>query len=397
MLKDRIKKLNLDRGLVFASKVGDFVENSIGNRIQNKYEVPELEGEPEIKQWYKITLANGMSGDGSEYHVYISKGGSRSLCVIISGGGVAWNEFTAARPVTGGKMAAGQPNFYWNNLRPFTQIMNINTGITDIKNDTNPFADWSFLVVTYATGDFHVGNNDFPYTSEEGEAEILHFHGHRNFEEAMRTAKRLFPEPDRILVAGNSTGAFAVPALAPEIADKYYPGCEDITLFSDSGLLLYDGWQKTARDIWKTDERIWRAIHTENITVDWYEALYGRYGDRFRYLYASSTRDYLLSAYYNDIVNKEYRTDRDVQLDFFEQLSDMVGQLKLITDSFRFYLFDWIMLPAAVGKGGTVHTALKELTFLNMKQDGRRMPDWLMDQINGNSYDVGTDLLNQLV
>jgi len=99
----------------------------------------------------------------------------------------------------------------------------------------------------------------------------------------------------------------------------------------------------------------------------------------------------------NDIVNKEYRTDRDVQLDFFEQLSDMVGQLKLITDSFRFYLFDWIMLPAAVGKGGTVHTALKELTFLNMKQDGRRMPDWLMDQINGNSYDVGTDLLNQLV
>ncbi len=393
MLKDRIKKLNLERGLVFASKVGDLVENSIGNRIQNKYEAPELDGEPEIKQWYKVPLEKGMSGDGSEYHVYISKGESRSLCVILSGGGVAWNEFTAARPVTGGKMAAGQPNFYWNNLRPFTQIMNINTGITDIKNDTNPFSDWSFLVVTYATGDFHVGDNDFPYTSEDGKEAILHFHGHRNFQEAMNTAKSLFPEPDRILVAGNSAGAFAVPALAPEIADEWYPGCEDITLLSDSGLLLYDCWQRTARDIWKADRRIWQAIHTDNITVDWYEDLYKKYGDRFRYLYASSTRDYLLSAYYNDIVNKEYRTDKDVQLDFFEQLSDMVGQLRIITDSFRFYIFDWTMFPVAVGKGGTVHTALKELTFLNMKQDGKRMPDWLMDQINGNYYDIGLELL----
>ena len=56
---------------------------------------------------------------------------SDNLCVFLSGGGVAWNEYTAARPVTGGKVAAGLPNYYWNNLRPFTQIMNINIGIMD--------------------------------------------------------------------------------------------------------------------------------------------------------------------------------------------------------------------------------------------------------------------------
>ena len=45
--------------------------------------------------------------------------------------------------------------------------MNINVGITDIASDKNPFKDWSFVVITYATGDFHIGNNDYPYKLSE--------------------------------------------------------------------------------------------------------------------------------------------------------------------------------------------------------------------------------------
>ena len=44
---------------------------------------------------------------------------------------MAWNAYSASRPVTGGRIAAGVPNFYWNNLRPFTQVMNIHFGITE--------------------------------------------------------------------------------------------------------------------------------------------------------------------------------------------------------------------------------------------------------------------------
>ena len=56
-----------------------------------------------------------------------------------------------------GTVAAGAPNYYWNNLRPFTQFMNINIGITETDTARNPFDDWNFVVITYATGDFHVG------------------------------------------------------------------------------------------------------------------------------------------------------------------------------------------------------------------------------------------------
>ena len=379
-----------------AERVGDFVERSIENHIQNKgLEPPVLGEDMEDGVWYKAPLEDCVSGDGSEYYTYVSKGESNDLCIILSGGGVAWNEYTAARPVTGAKVAAGLPNFYWNNLRPFTQIMNINIGITDIKNQSNPFGDWSFVVVTYATGDFHVGDNVFPYTAEDGSEDVLHFNGYRNFRETMNLAKRLFPDPDRILVAGNSAGAFAVPALAGEIYEDYYRDCKDITLFSDSGLLLFSDWRKTAEEVWHAKQSICEPIHTDNLTIDWYEALYRKYGDTFRYLYGSSTRDYLLSAYYNDIVKKVYKTDKEAQQIFYEQLKVMVRQLMDINDRFRFYIFDWPMLPAAVGKGGTVHTALKEITFLNVKQDGKTMAGWLIDQINGDPYSIGMGLLEK--
>ncbi|MBQ3796457.1 MAG: pectin acetylesterase [Butyrivibrio sp.] len=392
-LKDRITQNNIKRGIVFASKVGDFVENRIGRAIEERgFEADLLPKEPEDMKWYRVPIEKGMSGDGSEYHIYVKKADPKKLCVFFSGGGVAYNEYTAARPVTGGKVAAGLPNYYWNNLRPFTQIMNINVGITEIV-DKNPFKDWSFVVVTYATGDFHVGNNDYPYVGEDGENRVLHFHGYVNFHESMKVAKALFPNPGTLLIAGNSAGAFAVPALAGEIVDDYYPKARNITLFSDSGQLLYKHWRKTAKNIWMTKESIWKPIKSENITLDWYKDLYSKYGDRFRYLYSSSIYDFLLSAYYNDIIRKKYKTDQEVQMDYYRQLVEMVGELKALTPDFGMFLNEW-RIPL-ITMGGTVHTSVREMHFLHFTQDGITMAKWLSDACEGKVYDVGMELLKR--
>ncbi|MCR4903114.1 MAG: pectin acetylesterase [Butyrivibrio sp.] len=385
-------KLNIKNGIVFASKAGDFIENSIGKTIDNTHlKAPELEGEPDLMTWYRLSLPECLSGDGSEYYIYVKKADPSKLCIFLSGGGVAWNEYTAARPVTGAKVAAGEPNYYWNNLRPFTQVMNINVGITDNLNPLNPFRDWSFVVITYATGDFHVGNNDFSYKAEDGSQQVLHFHGHLNFNKSMEAAVKLFPNPSKMLIAGNSAGAFAVPAVAGEIADDYYSKCRDITLLSDSGQLLYKNWRKTARTIWKSDEKIWKCINSDNITVDWYRALCENHGDRFRFLYSSSIRDYLLSAYYNDIINRKYKTDSKVQDLFYEQLHVMLDQLREINPEFKFFLNDW-KLPL-VTMGGTVHTSVREFYFATKHVAGISMAKWLSDAVNGKEYDVGMHLL----
>lgn len=393
-IKNRLNKSNFKRGIVFASKVGDFVEDRIGKAIEeSSFKAENLPENPEKMKWYKVPIEKGMSGDGSEYHIYVKLADSDKLCIFLSGGGVAYNEYMAARPVTGGKVAAGLPNYYWNNLRPFTQIMNINVGITDIFTDKNPFKDWSFVVITYATGDFHVGNNDYPYTDEAGNENVLHFHGYVNFLESMKVAKSLFPNPKTMLIAGNSAGAFAVPALAGEIADNYYPKTRNITLFSDSGQLLYKHWKRTAKTIWQTRDDVWKSIHGENITLDWYKSLYEKYGNRFRYLYSSSIYDYLLSAYQNDIINKKYKTDQDVQEEYYQQLKVMVKELKSLNPEFGMFINEW-KIPL-ITMGGTVHTSVREPHFLFFTQDGITMAKWLCDACEGKVYDVGMELLKK--
>ncbi|MBO5998360.1 MAG: pectin acetylesterase [Lachnospiraceae bacterium] len=340
--------------------------------------------------WYRVNIPDGISGDGSEYHIYVKRAPSKDLCIFLSGGGIAWNEYTAARPVTTPKMLIRLPNYYWSNLRPVTQIMNINIGITQTGSVRNPFNDWNFIVIPYSTGDLHLGNNDFVYHTDNGEENILHFHGYSNFRSAMDAGASFFPEAKRILIAGNSAGAFAVPALAGDIADLYYPDCSDITLFSDSGQLLYKKWKKTLRDVWKTDKRFWSAVHSENITLDFYRALFKKYGNRFRCLYSSSTRDYLLSTYYNDVTNKIYKTDRDVQDAFFAGLQKMIKELKELSEDFGIYIDPW-KFPFT--QGGTVHTAVRELYFAFKTVDGITMARWLADAVSGDVYDVGMKLL----
>ncbi len=384
--KRKLRKQMLEQHL------GDFLENSISKRIVEKdLLAPVLPEKPEKKVWYRVPIPMGKSGDGSEYYIYVKIADPKKLIIFFSGGGVAWDEYTAARPISGGKVAADLPNYYWNNLRPFTQIMNIDMGIMNMKDTENPFKDFSIIDITYATGDFHVGNNEFPYQGEDGEKHVLHFHGYMNFMESMCIAKNMFPSPKKLLIAGNSAGAFAVPALTDEILSMWYPDVKDVTLLSDSALLLYKKWNYTAREVWNAPEPICKVIDSDNITLCWYRNLYKKYGEKLKYLYSSSTRDYLLSAYYSDVTYKKYQTDSDVQDAFYKQLQEMVKELKEITPNFYMYINNW-QIPI-ITKKGTVHTAVREPYFTRFTQDDVTMARWLYDAVNGNLYDIGMDLL----
>lgn len=372
-------------------EIGDFLD-TLSDGIVGRFEAPVPDGEPQNNIWYRIMIPEGKTADGSEYHIYIKKASSNNLCIFLSGGGVAWNEYMADRPISGGAVISGLPNYYWNNLRPLTRIMNINNGITEIGNSFNPFDDWNFIIITYATGDFHVGGNDFKYISESGEEKIIHFNGLKNFEAGMNRGKEFFDNPDKLLIAGDSAGAFAVPALTPRILENYYPDCLDITLLSDSAQLLYSDWKKTAKDIWGAPNDIYSALSGENITLDWYKRLYAEYGGRLTYLYASSTRDYLLSAYYNDVINHKYKSEPLIQDEFHKKMREMLGQLKDITSRFGLFIYRW---PALQMPSGTVHTCVRHKRFYLKNLSGISMADWLMNAVNGTVYDVGMDFIEK--
>ncbi len=62
------------------SKAGGAVENIIGKHIETAAEAPLYDGAPVAKVWYRLPLSGAMSGDGSEYHIYIKKGFTSRLC-----------------------------------------------------------------------------------------------------------------------------------------------------------------------------------------------------------------------------------------------------------------------------------------------------------------------------
>ncbi len=385
--------------------LGDRAERMIGNVIEGtRLEAPELKVRPgldsgfekpemEPRTWYRVPVEGGKTADGSKYHIYVRRGTSDHLCVFLSGGGIAWNQYTAAHPVTGGRVLAWQPNYYWSNLRPFTQIYNIGVGITDNNARRNPFESWNFVVITYATGDLHLGQNTFRYKDEQGEEQTLFFHGYENFMMSMRIGKTLFPEADKLLIAGESAGAFAVPALAEQIHQEFYPSCHDVTLFSDSALLLNKEWKKTAAEVWKIREGILKDIHGPNLTLDWYRAVYARRGSQYRYLYACSVRDYLLSAFYNDVCNKKYDTDEKMQSIFNRQLLHMVRDLKKITPDFGIYIYDW--RRPVLYRGGTIHTMVRQPEFYLRRFGIPSMAKWLSNAVDGNVTSVGLSLFRK--
>ena len=371
----------------FFEHTGDFIEYAVENHMEKTgQETPLLDENPEPGKWYRIPLESGLSGDGSEYHIYLKKGTLPFLCLFLSGGGMAWNAYSASRPVTGGRIAAGVPNFYWNNLRPFTQVMNIHFGITEAGNPRNPFSQWNFIVITYATGDFHLGNGSLRYSSEDGQTKTLHFHGYRNFCAAMEKAGSFFPHPERLLIAGDSAGAFAVPALASEIMETYYPECKDVTLFSDSALLERSDWVSIVKDVWEAKEQIWKPLHTENPTADWYEHLLARKPEGIRLLYASSTHDYLLSMFQNEFLSGQFATDAEIQEAYAQRLSVMLSRLSDIGVPFGYFLYDW-KNPLFM-HGGTVHTAVRYPYYYFRRKGSVSMAEWLHDGVCGNIYNV---------
>ncbi len=395
-MSDLLKKASHIAGTISekaAVSAGNFVEHSLGNRIEKGgAEAPVMPEEPEKYIWYRIPIDDGMAGDGSGYHIYVRYGADMDrLCIFFSGGGVAWNEKMAKKPVTGGRVAAWKPNYYWNNLRPFTQIMNINVGITDTR-EQNPFYDWNMAVITYATGDFHLGSNVFLYSDDDGIRRTLHFVGHDNFRLAMERISHYFKDPQKLLLAGDSAGAFATPALAPEVIEDYYPNAKDVTLFSDSALLLRAGWKETIREMWGAPSAIYNSVHSSNITADWYEDMTKRYGDRCRYLYASSIHDYLLSAFINEEESGEYYTDEATQKKYADSLKIMCERMASYDEPVRFFIYDYRM-PVIFGRGGTIHTAVRSPHFYLKNREGLSMSQWLFDAVEGRCYDVGLDLL----
>jgi pectinacetylesterase len=165
--------------------------------------------------------------DGTPFAVYTQVRDPSRVAIYFTGGGACWT----GMPSCAARVSATPPDA--------TGIFNDSYTTESGEEIDNPLADWSMVVVGNCDGSFFGGDNDVvdPDFAWGG---VRHHRGVRNATAALDLAHDLFPNPDRVLLAGTSAGAYGVLGVVPLIARFEWLNTTRLYLFADSGAGIYN-------------------------------------------------------------------------------------------------------------------------------------------------------------
>ena len=332
---------------------------------------PKLSGEPELGIWYEIPVESAKSSDGSEWHGIFRKGTENKVVVYFFGGGVSITPETSE----GGK------EFYATNM---TAQDFVAQGGIGSNAEGNPFKDWSFIVIPYATGDFHAGTGIY-----EGKKTVYHT-GYSNYSAYIEQIKPYVGKPDTLLVTGFSAGGFATSLLADDVIDRF-PSAENVTVCVDSSLMLYNGWHDTAVNLWKAPTQISDRLTTNNLVLDSLTALHKKRGDSVKILFDCSYRDDTLMQYQSYIDSGKMDKTKELGDHFQRDLKEMVNGLQTNIPDVGIYV--WSNGEDA-DTHNTQHTIISANVFDKLGHD-RSVGEWIYDAVNGDVKTYGLELLDK--
>lgn len=203
-------------------------------------------------------------------------------------------------------------------------------------------------------------------------------------------AKKYVGEPDTLLVTGFSAGGFATSLLADDVID-HFPSATNTTVAVDSSLLLYDDWQNTVENLWKSPKEISDRLTGDNIVLDSLVALKNKRGKDVKILFDCSVRDETLLKYQSYIREGEMidnKTNGDI---FQKDLKQMVEDLQENIDDIGVYIWD---LGRNEETQNTQHTILSSSLFEKLESN-KSISDWLIDAVNGEVKSYGLNLLDK--
>ena len=336
---------------------------------------PELNGEPEVGVWYRITPENAKSSDGSEWHGIFRKGSENKVVVYFFGGGVS---------ITG-ETSEGGTDFFATTMTG--QDFVAQGGIGSMA-DENPFRDWTFIVIPYASGDFHTGTGEYHYT-QNGKDKVVYHNGYNNYSAFIEEIKEYVGEPDTLLVTGFSAGGFATSLLADDVIDRF-PTAQNITVCVDSSLLLYDGWHDTAVNLWRSPKEISDRLTTNNIVLDSLTALYKKRGGSVKILFDCSYRDDTLQQYQAYIDSGKMDKTKELGDQFQQNLKDMVKGLQENIPGIGIYIWSYNQDEATQN---TQHTIISSNVFDKLGNE-RSVCEWIYGAVMGDVQTIGLELLD---
>ncbi|MFN7955634.1 MAG: pectin acetylesterase-family hydrolase [bacterium] len=155
--------------------------------------------------------------DGSRFRPDFRHTESENLMIFFPGGGACWSDLCAASFFTiPGPLAAAA-----------TQLLNVPV-------DGTPLGSWNLASLSYCDGSLFSGDADH---DDDGDGTVDRFQrGLRNMSAGLDAAKREFPNPRRIVIAGASGGGYST-IIAPFLVRRVWPDAP-IDVINDAGVGL---------------------------------------------------------------------------------------------------------------------------------------------------------------
>jgi len=330
--------------------------------------------------------------DGSPYYFFVKKGSSDDLLVSFSGGGVAWDEYSAGKP--GGVVATifGKEGYYFPSASICRLLMFRSGGVRALNDPANPFDTWNVVHIPYCTADFHAGRNEIVYGKNGSKR--CHMGGEANTQAVMDRVKALFPMAKRLVISGESAGGYGCVAQGDTVASRY-PEAQQVTVISDGTQLLDPVWKKTAAEIWKTRPQLHECLGEEGDLIgDWFVRLSGQLNAR--YLHIVSPQDDVLIQFQSKIGGGPFEITPDGRKQFVRGLKKTVQRMVAEVPTYRCYIGEFERNEKT---DTTAHTTLGSTKRLNATPpQGPSLLEWIRNAIDGEDIpNVGLGLLEEYV
>ncbi|MFN2227621.1 MAG: pectin acetylesterase-family hydrolase [Anaerolineae bacterium] len=241
---------------------------------------------------YDYDQADVRCIDGGPFHVLARPAGDSEYTLLwLSGGGACWpgQDACTMRAELGRSLLFG---LAYQNMVEGTPTPGVPTPVP-----ANPLSAWNIISVPYCDGSVHLGDNDADY---DGDGEADHYHqGLKTTSAAVALMKELFPDSQKILIAGCGAGGYGTILAAPVIRLQF-PGAR-LYVWNESGPGLYNPDEADTRqkilDTWNLDAHLpGDCPHCREQILNVYGWLLARDPDLYVGLY-SSYEDAVVSDY----------------------------------------------------------------------------------------------------
>lgn len=208
-------------------------------------------------QWTYHQIPDTTCRDGSPAGFFTrTSDASTKLVIYLEQGGAcfngtlcAFNPASVSQSITGRTLAEAIVG-----MHPDIPQAPQATGMFDVTDARNPYADWDAVWIPYCTGDAYAGSN--PDAVIDG-VEATRFVGHLNMRKFIGHIVPTFQEAERVVLTGTSAGSFGAGLNYNMVQDAF--GRTPVTVIMDSGIPFGDAFmapclQKQWRELWKFDQ-----------------------------------------------------------------------------------------------------------------------------------------------